>query len=90
MQFKLLGSVGTFGLITLCLLNTERIFKMITKNHDALVRTPALAPTCTPAPKVVAPRRRLPSVKAPPRLHAKPHSGLVHARAHNSSREWIH
>jgi len=37
MQFKLLGSVGTFGLITLCLLNTERIFKMITKNHDALM-----------------------------------------------------
>ena len=38
MQFKLLGFMTCFGGILFLQINTERIFKFLTKNHDSLVR----------------------------------------------------
>lgn len=35
---KLLGFLSAFGGITFVLLNTERIMKFVTRNHEAMVR----------------------------------------------------
>lgn len=35
---KLLGFLSAFGSITFVLLNTERILKFVTRNHESMVR----------------------------------------------------